>query len=80
MNRESVLFHLREAHEAIEGLIQEIEDDADYDADVLYVDMQHVYHHVNTAWNTRDVSSERTHTCSQEDFDAWRQFPSDLEM
>ncbi|MEW6356028.1 MAG: hypothetical protein AB1696_06875 [Planctomycetota bacterium] len=80
MNREHVLFHLQEAHEAIHRLILEIEEDSDYDSAVLIVGMQHIYHHLNTAWNARDESLERTRDCSQQDFDAWRQFPSDLDM
>jgi hypothetical protein len=42
--------------------------------------MEHLYHHVNTAWNARDSSAERADACSQEDFDCWRQFPQDIEF
>jgi len=80
MNREFVLFNLREAAEEIARTISEIEATPDYGFGEFSVAVQHLYHHVNTAWNAQNASPERAHACSQEDFDAWRQFPRDIEM
>ena len=80
MNKPYVLWNLNEAREAIGQLISDIETDADYDFGEFRVDMEHLYHHVNTAWNARESSAERTNACSQEDFDRWRQFPQDIEL
>jgi hypothetical protein len=78
MNRDFVLFHLREALEEIERTIKEIERDAEYEDGDLMPAMTHLYEHVNTAWNARDASQERAEACSEEDFAAWNQFPGDL--
>ena len=53
---EPTLFHLREANEEIEELILEM-NAGPIDADVFKIWMAHIYHHVNSAWNTRFVTS-----------------------
>jgi hypothetical protein len=80
MNRDVVLSNLREAAESLTNLIAEMTADFDYAQDQLWVDISHVYHHVNTAWNARDASVSRVEACSAEDFKAWRQFPADIDM
>ena len=79
-NKEHILFHLNEASEEVTRTIREIKDDPDYDEAEFFVAMQHLYHHVNTAWNSRSIDPERIYQYSQEDFDLWRQFPTDIEM
>ena len=78
MNREWVLFHLREASEELTRTISEIEMHPGYRTAEFRVAMEHLYHHLNTGWNARDAAAERVSDCSQEDFDAWRKFPGDL--
>jgi len=80
MNREWVLFHLREAATELDSIIREIQDDPSYGYGAFSVDMAHLYHHLNTAWNSKAESAERVKLCSQEDFDAWRRFPLDLPL
>jgi hypothetical protein len=80
MKREYVLWHLREAAEAMAVTLKEIESDPDYDQGELEHALRHVYHHLNTAWNARDVSQDRIDACSEEDWLAWRTFPADIEM
>ena len=78
MNRDHTLFHLREAAEELQRTIAGMEVSPDYDYGEFWVAMQHLYHHLNTAWNARDESPERVAACSKEDFVRWRQFPQDL--
>jgi hypothetical protein len=80
MNKDHILFHLREAHEELTHTIQEIEQDPEYDIGEYIVAMMHLYNHINTAWNGRDASPERAQACTEEDFVRWRQFPSDIDM
>ena len=80
MNKPYVLWNLKEAREALDQLVADIEADADYDYGEFRVDMEHLYHHINIAWNARDAAAEITDVCSQEDFDRWRQFPRDIEL
>ncbi len=54
MNKEWIIFHLKEALEEIERTIKDIETDPDYDFGEYSVAMTHLFHHINTAWNSRD--------------------------
>lgn len=80
LNKPYVLFHLQEAKEELDRTIQDLRTDPDYDIGEYRVVMEHLFHHINTAWNARSVSDERAAECSDEDFRAWRQFPSDMEV
>jgi hypothetical protein len=80
MNRDYVLFNLREAHDELERTLRDIATNPDYGHAEFVVAMGHLYHHVNTAWNARDSSAEEAAECSQLNFDKWRQFPSSDEL
>ena len=78
MNREWVLFHLREAEEELRRTIAEIESTPEYGYGEFIVAITHAYHHINTAWNSKNESQARVNACVEEDFQQWRQFPSDV--
>lgn len=80
MNRDAILFHLQEAKQELDRTIGNIESQTDYDHGEFVVAMNHLYSHLNTAWNGRNASEERHGECSQADFDAWRKFPPDEEL
>ena len=78
MNTDFLLFNLREAQEEIEKTIRDLETDSDYGEPEFSVAMMHLYHHVNTAWNARESTSEQSKACSDEDFNRWGRYPTDL--
>ena len=78
MNRDWVLFHLTEARDELTKTLQEIRETPDYDYGEFWVAMQHMYHHANTAWNSRDASAAEVKDATDEDFNRWSQFPTDL--
>jgi len=80
VNCDWVLFHLREALEELQKTIRGIEQDSEYNDGDFYVGMQHLYHHLNTAWNSRDASEEQAAESAEEDFFRWRVFPTDIFM
>jgi len=77
MNRELVLHHLAEAHEALGQMLQQAKDDPEWGIGELSAEMPHLYHHINTAWNARD-STNAIGQCSDEEFPNWSAFPTDL--
>ena len=77
MNKDYILFHLGETREALDQLITALRSDPDYEFGNFSVDMSHLYHHLNTAWNARDASKAQAEACSESDFMRWRQFPVD---
>lgn len=80
MNKEHILMHIAEAQEELSRTIQDLKEDEEYDCGNFLVAMMHLYHHINTAWNIRDISQERANECSEEDFNKWRQMPNDIPL
>jgi hypothetical protein len=78
MNTDFLLFNLLEAQKEIEKTIRDLETDSDYGEPEFSVAMMHLYHHVNTAWNARDSTPEQSKACSDEDFNRWGRYPTDL--
>jgi hypothetical protein len=80
MNRDWILFHLKEAQEELERTIREIENDPEYEFGEYSVGMAHLYHHINTAWNAQNCTDEDAAESSESNFANWRQFPTDIDM
>jgi len=79
MNKRHTEFHLKEALEQLQETISSIEN-AEFDETDLQLDMEHLYHHLNTAWNARNASEKETDECSESNFEKWRQFPTDIDL
>ena len=60
--------------------VDEIEATPDYGYGEFSVAVTHVYHHLNTAWNSKTESQARVAACEEADFFLWRQFPKDIEL
>src|ERR1043165_6413428 len=80
MNRNIVLFHLHEAAEQLNETIQSFASGGEYGAEEFQVEMGHLYHHLNTAWNGRDQTDEKFQKCTDEDFARFRRFPKEEEF
>jgi hypothetical protein len=80
MNRDVVLFHLREAAEQLKETIQALESCDDYGVEEFQVEMGHLYHHLNTAWNGRNQTDEQHAKCTNDDFNRFRRFPAEAEL
>ena len=78
VNKPHTLFHLGEALEELKRTIADLKKKRGYDEVELQVAMEHLYHHLNTAWNARHVSSARAWKAAARDFRTWRKFPKDL--
>ncbi len=78
MNRDWVLFNLREAEKELRQTIAAMESTPDYGTGEFSVAMTHAYHHLNTAWNSRDATPSAVDECGETDFFRWRQFPVDI--
>jgi hypothetical protein len=78
MNRDWTLYNLSEAREELERALTEIRETPDYGVGELLVTMSHVYHHLNTAWNSRNSSESEIRHPSPENFKRWSAFPVDI--
>ena len=80
MNKDYVLYNLKEAAEQLQETIAELESDPEYGNGEFVFDMSHLYHHINTAWNAREESEAAVMECSESDFEKWRAMPSISEL
>jgi hypothetical protein len=80
MNREHTQFHLNEAMHELESVTAKITSNLDYSEAELYSALEHIYHHLNTAWNARDESNAAVVECSESDFNRRRKFPSVFDL
>lgn len=80
MNKPHIRFHLTEARQALDQLLTELDRNLEYEFGDYRVDIEHLFHHIISAWNGRDASEQATSECSEGDFRRWRQFPADIEL
>lgn len=80
MNTEWILLNLRQALEGLIRTTATVEATPDYDEVEFEIALAQIYHHLNTAWNARHADPGRVAAHAEEDFFAWRAFPSDLSM
>ena len=78
MNNSYIRDHLLEAHEELESILEALRTDLDYDIGRFVVQMEHLYYHLNTAWNAKSATDEQLSTPSAEDSERWSRFPTDL--
>ena len=79
MFKDHALFNLAEAKEAIEQLMAEMRSDPNYGYGSYFVDMQHIYWHINSAWNSREFDSSESEL-THEQYESFIKFPTDLEL
>ena len=80
LNKDYIAWHLQEAANELADILDEMKDDPEWEIGSFSVGMRHLFHHANSAWNARNASEAEASECSEEDFEKWRQFPTDLEM
>lgn len=77
LNKRLILFHLKEAKEQIDAIIQSLENDPTYEEKFsIGLDFEHAYHHLNTSWNSRYAPEDEVETIPI--FNTRRQFPNDI--
>ena len=80
MNKGYVLYNLKEALEQLTETIKGLENQNDYGLPEFKVEMEHLYHHLNTAWNAQNSTEQQSKECSEENFLLWREFPDDDDL
>jgi len=66
--------------EQLNETIQCLSSDGEHGVEEFQVDMEHLYHHLNTAWNGRDQTDEQHRQCTDADFARFRRFPKEDEF
>ena len=79
LNPDIILSNVSEAREELERIEALIRSGGELSEGELSVMFEHAYHHLNFAWNARRTSRAQHRNLRDEDFDAWGQFPADIE-
>lgn len=80
LNWEIILSNLGEAREQIELIEARVKSGEKVSEIELQIWIEHVYHHLNFAWNVRHVSTKRYSRLKDEEFNLWSKFPEDIEV
>ncbi|WP_321532349.1 hypothetical protein [uncultured Desulfuromonas sp.] len=75
-NKKLIALNIEEAKEELESILSDLASDPEYTEGELRIALEHAYHHLNYAWNIRNVSEERVGACLQEDFVKWSRYPA----
>jgi len=80
MNQNTILRNLKEARQELEFLITDMEKSPEYSFENFHLSMAHLYHHLNCAWNARNVTASKWRNQTNADYEQWQRFPSDLPL
>jgi hypothetical protein len=76
---ENITSNLEDALEELKSLDSQLLSGEMPDEVELRIALQHIYHHINFAWNTRHISPDAYANLTRENFDLWGKFPEDIE-
>jgi hypothetical protein len=79
LNRQWVSFHLGEAIQELQKVTTALESRA-MTREEFEIALEHAYHHINTAWNSRSITNEEAKNHSDTDYIRWRHFPTELNL
>jgi ubiquinone/menaquinone biosynthesis C-methylase UbiE len=79
INRKRILHNVSEAREQLEEIERVLQGGAPFSEVELGVMLEHAYHHLNWAWNTRSVLKSTYDSMTDRDFNLWSKVPKDLE-
>ena len=74
-NKYLISQNLEEAKEQIEEILNDLASNPEYSEQEFKVCLEHAYHHLNFAWNIRNVDESRAEACSENDFKEWSKYP-----
>lgn len=78
MDKKCTKQDINEAKEQLEEILKKLNKDDLYDITEFELDMQHVFSHLNVAYNTRNWTEEAIKNFNQEDYEKCKKTPNDL--
>ena len=71
-----LIIQMQDAQESLSDLIQNMSETGKIDEVEFQIEIIHIYHHLNTAWNSRNRDREPT----DGDFETEEKFPKDIDL
>ncbi len=78
LNWQIILSNVKEARKELEELEKTIESGESEQIE-LEISLRHAYHHLNFAWNTKNIPSEKYANLTDSEFKEWGRFPQDFD-
>lgn len=78
MNKKWIQQDIMEVKEQLDGILEQLNKDDNYDIVEFELDMQHVFSHLNVVYNTRKWTNEQIDHFSDADYKKVRKTPKDL--
>ena len=78
LNTKLIAGNIAEANEQLASLLHTILTGKLNEAE-LRVGLRHAYHHLNVAWNIKRVRTSEYANLTQEQFEEWGKYPSDID-
>jgi hypothetical protein len=75
----AISYNLEDALEELAQISDMFRPNVEVDESELKVRMAHLYSHLNTAWNMRNVSEADLESADGEQMKEWSRFPTDLD-
>jgi hypothetical protein len=79
LNWRIILSNLGEAREQLEDIERRAKRNSRLSEEELRIFLQHVYHHLNFAWNVRRVATARYAKMTDREFLQWGKYPAGIE-
>ncbi len=80
LNWKNIKDNVVEAREELQEIENQIASKNRPSEGELQISIEHAYHHINFAWNSRHMTSKRYTKMSDEDFNLCGKFPKDIEI
>lgn len=77
MNTKFITFNFQEIAEEVELILRDMKAGGMTEEKYLK-SIQHIYHHLNTAWNGRNAPADALDVAREADIRKWEKFPSDV--
>lgn len=77
--RAYIAWNLEDAHEELSRILAEMRLAAEVDEAEFSIRMAHLYGHLNTAWNVRNMNASDIDSAGGEKLEEWKKFPKDIE-
>jgi hypothetical protein len=80
MDHRHIRYNMEEIIEEASTILHNLKRGNAYSLEEYYHSMAHLIHHVNTAWNARDVSLETAEQAPPDLRQQWNQYPTDIRL
>lgn len=76
VNLEIIRSNVEEALKELKQLLSQIESKEHFSSIELESSLRHAYHHLNFAWNIRNIDTDKYANLTDRDFKEWSKFPA----